>query len=87
MTKSNIKMEVLWQCDVVTFGVVITYSQEDTMHEQSSSYAMREQILNHPRFKNSDAHESSSLYNKLSGMTFAELVEERKKIGLLTYED
>ncbi len=57
------------------------------MHEQSNSYAMREQILNHPRFKGSDTHESSSLYNKLSGMTFAELVEERKKIGLLTYED
>jgi len=50
------------------------------MHEKSSASKTRDNILNHPRVKNMDAHERHALSQRIAKMSQAELSKELHKL-------
>ncbi len=65
---------------IVAGTVYLEQLEEPPMHEQSSSHQTRAAILDHPVVQGMDAHERSSLSEKLKGMSNLALYNELRRI-------
>ena len=56
------------------------------MDEKSDHFRTLDQILDHPKNRDADAHERHALYQRLQRMSYTDLQRERAKIATRYYE-